>query len=183
MRHLLFLLISTLAAAAVCWLAGFAMFLWQLPSQSEQYSHPAVVDGIVILTGGSLRIDEGIELLEQQAAGKLLISGVGEGVTLNEILNTLDRKLPPDVVERIEIGHEARDTHGNAEEAEEWVRKNNIHSLIMVTAYYHEPRAMMEFRHKLAGVKIYPHPVFPEAGGGLRVLVQEYHKMIYHWWL
>lgn len=182
-RRAAFLLISCMVSALVCWLAGFAVFLWQLPSKSEQYSHPAVVDGIVILTGGSLRIDEGIELLEQQAAGRLLISGVGAGVKKSEILNTIDRKLPPELVDRIELGHEARDTRGNAQETREWVERNHISSLILVTAYYHEQRAMMEFRQEISGVKIYSHPVFPDSGGSLRVLLQEYHKTIYHWWI
>ena len=42
------------------------------------------------------------------------------------------------------------------------MRRESFASLRLVTAGYHMPRSLLEFRRALPGVRIVPHPVFPE---------------------
>ena len=46
---------------------------------------------------------------------------------------------------KIELGRKAKNTIENAIETEEWIRKNNIKSIRLVTSSYHIPRSMQEF--------------------------------------
>ena len=66
------------------WLAGLVWF-------AERVSHLApqagATDAIVVLTGGSERVAEGVALLAGGSARLLFVSGVPEGVTGEAILN------------------------------------------------------------------------------------------------
>ncbi|MEN9754359.1 MAG: hypothetical protein RLZ07_741, partial [Pseudomonadota bacterium] len=46
---------------------------------------------------------------------------------------------------------------GNAEEAAAWARERNYTSLAVVTAGFHLPRAMLEFRAILPMMDLYPY--------------------------
>ena len=82
----------------------------------------------------------------------------------------------------------ADNTRGNAEETADWIRREKIISIRIVTASYHMPRSLLEFHQVLpAGITIIPHPVFP--GGflteswwrdvnALKLAISEYHKYL-----
>jgi uncharacterized SAM-binding protein YcdF (DUF218 family) len=135
------------------YLAGFLFFLARLPVA------PANVhaDGIVALTGGDARLDKAVALLEHGAGQRLLVSGV-DMETQKETLGRMSEGGP-----RFnccaDIGYAAEDTHGNAEEAAEWVREHKFKSLIIVTARYHMPRALREFAFAMPDVALTPYPV------------------------
>src|SRR5688500_18326125 len=63
--------------------AGFVWFVWRVPD------HEPVLDGkadaIVVLTGGSSRVIDGIELLAAGRGQRLLISGVHRATNTGEI--------------------------------------------------------------------------------------------------
>ena len=65
-----------------------------------------------------------------------------------------------------------------------WVQHYDIRSLIVVTAFYHMPRALTELRRVLPGVALYPDPVLTPHSGGigrvvtLRLIVEEYTKYL-----
>jgi uncharacterized SAM-binding protein YcdF (DUF218 family) len=87
---------------------------------------------------------------------------------------------------RVTLGRGATSTHGNAEEAAAWVRDNHVRSLIVVTASYHMPRAMVEMARALPGVRLYAAPVFPPdfrllSWHGARLVAQEYMKLVAAW--
>jgi uncharacterized SAM-binding protein YcdF (DUF218 family) len=42
------------------------------------------------------------------------------------------------------------------------MRDQGFKSLRLVTANYHMPRSLLEFRHAMPDLEIVPHPVFPE---------------------
>ena len=81
------------------------------------------------------------------------------------------------------IGRDALTTHGNARETAAWVRTRPIHSLIVVTAFYHMPRALAELRRVLPDVTLYPDPVLMPRHGGighlvtLRLMAEEYTQV------
>jgi uncharacterized SAM-binding protein YcdF (DUF218 family) len=167
---------------ALLWLAGFAIYLGIVFAASPPNPMPRA-DGIVALTGGDERIATGLQLLAAENAPKLLISGAGAGTYLGDFTDddaaaaTLDAR-------DITLGHAADSTHGNALEAAGWAHAHHMHSLIVVTADYHMPRAMLEMRRALPGVRLIPDPVRPPAMrklaslATLRLLAGEYSKYL-----
>jgi uncharacterized SAM-binding protein YcdF (DUF218 family) len=145
--------------AALLWAAGFLWFTHALPSTVDDPD--ARTDAIVVLTGGRLRIDEGLALLAQGKGKRLLVSGVHAGVTLSEILH-LSPETPDWAQCCVDLGYAADNTLGNAQETARWMRKHDFHSLRLVTAGYHMPRALLELRHVFPEATIVPHPVFPQ---------------------
>ncbi len=100
-------------------------------------------DAIVVLTGGYLRIDQAVGLLESGVGKRLLISGVNPNTSADDI-----RKLAraPEALFNccVDIGREALDTIGNASETAAWVRKHGYNRVLVVTNNYHMPRSLME---------------------------------------
>jgi len=172
------------AVAAVAWLAGFAWFVHAIPT--EVADHDQATDAIVVLTGGSLRVQSGLALLAAGKAKKLFVSGVYHGVDVSELLR-VSRQSPESVACCIALGHAAESTFGNALETASWMRAEGFRSLRLVTANYHMPRSLLEFSRALPGVVIVPYPVFPEASREQRwwarpasfgLLVGEYGKFL-----
>ena len=148
--------------AASIWFVGFLWFVVQISSLTPPPAPKA--DGIVVLTGGSGRVAEGLKLLQAGAAKKLLISGVHRDVDMNELLAAaapeLDAPVSPDLAACcITLGYMAPTTGGNALEADAWARGEKFRSLIVVTAQYHLPRALLEFHRALPGVELVPYPL------------------------
>ncbi|HJS88024.1 MAG TPA: YdcF family protein, partial [Acetobacteraceae bacterium] len=89
---------------------------------------------------------------------------------------------PAPLAQRVTLGSGAASTHGNAEEIAAWARANRLRSLIVVTAFYHMPRALAEIGRALPDVTLYPASVSPaRAGdgiGGVRLLAEEYTKYL-----
>jgi uncharacterized SAM-binding protein YcdF (DUF218 family) len=141
------------------WFAGFLWFVGKLPGEVADPLRRT--DAIVVLTGGSGRVRRGLDLLADKRAAKLFVSGVYRGVDVAELLR-VSQRAPEELSCCVALGHEAETTHGNAIETAQWVRDNGFASLRLVTAAYHMPRSMMEFRRLMPGVEIVPHPVFPE---------------------
>lgn len=141
---------------------GFAAFVLTLPG-----APPAApeAEGIVVLTGGDERIDVALRLLEEKHAGRLLISGLHAAtgrVALQRQHPT--RSAAFDCC--VDLGWAARDTPGNATEIARWARAHGYRSLIVVTASYHMPRALLELDAQLGDVTLIPYPVTPGAIAG-----------------
>ena len=115
-------------------------------------------DAIIVLTGGANRINAGLDLLDEQRASYLFISGTDQRVTTEKLLSiwgkTTDK--PPCCVV---LGYKAKNTKQNATEAYEWIKDNNIKSIILVTSYYHMPRAKIEFFKTLEDTNVTVYPV------------------------
>ena len=145
-------------------------------------------DAIVVLTGGSGRLDLGVDLLAEDRAHRLFISGVFPGTDIRQLL-TLVRDAPQRLADRIDVG-EAIDTIGNATETATWMTNQGYDSLRLVTAGYHMPRSLLEFRRALPSATIIPHPVFPAHvkqkewwawPGTASLFASEYNKLILAW--
>ena len=144
---------------------GFAISLVQhfvltLPTQTR--SAPEA-DGIIVLTGGQARLDAGLELLSQSRISDLLLTGVGAGIT-KPIIAQSYRLSSTDMANLnccIELEFAAKDTKGNARAARRWIDEKAHGSIILVTAHYHMPRALLEFKQALPDITIIPHPVIP----------------------
>ena len=155
-RHLLAWCVLT---ASLCWAAGFLVFMEALPKTPKGDLVPT--DAVVVLTGGSLRVETGLQLLENGYAERLFVSGVHRGIDVAELIRVAERR-PGRLECCITLGHNATDTIGNAIETAEWVAQHNIGTLRLVTAGYHMPRSLLELSARMPDVTILPHPVFPE---------------------
>jgi uncharacterized SAM-binding protein YcdF (DUF218 family) len=165
--------------ATVLWLAGLAAFANGIHGQSRIAPARRSADAIIVLTGGPDRVNTGFDLLAKNIAGDLFISGVGSNVTLEQLLALWRQKAGAVPVCCVTLGHEAQNTAQNADETRAWVENNNIHSAYLVTADYHMPRALLEFRRALPGLKVHPYPV-PSHANGLMIL-GEYGKTVLVW--
>jgi uncharacterized SAM-binding protein YcdF (DUF218 family) len=175
---------SIIAATFVAFLSGFAAFLFSL-DRSERDPGSAT-DGIVALTGGSQRIGDAIDLLAKGFAGRLLITGVNERTSRDEIarLNPSQRRL---VECCVDLDYRARNTIGNAVETRRWAERNGFRSLIIVTSNYHMPRTLAELDHVLPEARKVPYAVVThtvDAGAWwhnlatARLLLAEYAKYV-----
>jgi uncharacterized SAM-binding protein YcdF (DUF218 family) len=149
-------LISLVLAAL--FVGGLVRFVHLIPGAVADPD--SVTDAIVVLTGGSLRLDSGLQLLAARKAQRLFVSGVHPGVEVGELLRASGEE-PARVACCIALGHDASSTLGNAQETAAFVRANAIRSLRLVTASYHMPRSLLEFARAMPGIAIVPNPVFP----------------------
>ncbi len=117
------------------------------------------VDAIVVLTGGSGRLDAGLDLLGARNAPRLFVSGVYKGMEVRQLL-TLSEKGRSHLEPLIAIGN-AENTLENAAETARWTVGKDIKSVRLVTAAYHMPRSLLEFNNAMPSIKVIPNPVFP----------------------
>ncbi|KLN62378.1 hypothetical protein WH96_02405 [Kiloniella spongiae] len=173
----------TVAVLLSCVL-GFFWFATNLPEEVTNDTEAA--DVIVVLTGGSDRINTGLDLLELGTAKKLFISGVYKGVEVQELLR-LSQRAPKNLECCVKLGYQADDTRGNALESQNWIEEEGYSSLRLVTAAYHMPRSLLEFRNAMPNIKILPHPVFPQHvkqkdwwlwPGSMTLILSEYVKFL-----
>ncbi|KQT53968.1 MULTISPECIES: YdcF family protein [unclassified Aureimonas] len=164
---------------------GFVRFAQEV----AELSTPARVeraDGIVVLTGGAMRLDQAIGLLKEGRAERLLISGVNPetGIAALSRLTGTDRALFDCCVD---LDYDALNTIGNAEMTGRWARSRGFDELILVTSDYHMPRTLMTFDRFAHVPVIRPYPVARAdlwtghsvpSGLGLKVLVTEYAKLL-----
>lgn len=169
---------------STAWASGLMRFAAAIPSA---VADPGTrTDAIVVLTGGSERLATGVSLLSRGLAQRVFVSGVHPDVDARAMLNAAGGA-GPELIDRIEAGHGARDTAGNASETAAWIRGHGYRSLRLVTASYHMPRSLLEFRHVLPDAVVIPHPVFPEnvkqrswwfQPGTAALIISEYNKYL-----
>ncbi|HEY9056744.1 MAG TPA: YdcF family protein [Aurantimonas sp.] len=178
--------VAALGLAVFGYLAGGFL---RFTEEVSLLSRPDLVDsadGIVVLTGGALRIDQAIDLLKDGRGRRLLISGVNPGTSAD----TLARMTSTDLAWFeccVDIDRAALNTVGNAEIASRWAREHGFEDLILVTSDYHMPRSLREFERIDTLRSITPYAVQRDDlwptnqlpnGLGARVLVSEYIKLV-----
>jgi uncharacterized SAM-binding protein YcdF (DUF218 family) len=177
-----------LKLAVLCGVAivlGFFAFVWLLPSEEITLTRDA--DGIVVLTGGTSRVSDSLELLAAGRSKRLLITGVNAGTTLADIAreNPGYRRY---LTCCVDLDYSAQNTLGNAVEARRWAIDRGFHSLIIVTSAYHMPRALAELAHQLPDVTLVPFPVVSDRlriepwwsnGATTRLVLSEYLKFLF----
>jgi uncharacterized SAM-binding protein YcdF (DUF218 family) len=177
-----FVLMLALGAAALAF--GFVLFAVFVTRDDATGWDKA--DGIVVLTGGDNRIETGAKLMAEGRAKRMLISGVNRKVSREEMQHLLgiDKQIFNCCVD---LGYEALDTVGNADETRTWAISNGYTKLIIVTSRYHMPRSLAELALVMPRVTLLPYAVtprkFPEAAWWLhpattRVLLSEYLKFL-----
>ena len=140
------------------WAVGLWAFAGRVAS-STPAPDPDPADAIVALTGAStVRIEAAVELLEEGLGRRLLISGVNREATRNQVRATLTAAGRAfDCC--VDLGFQAENTRGNARETADWAAFHHYRTLIVVTADYHMPRAILELRAAMPDVRLDPYPV------------------------
>jgi uncharacterized SAM-binding protein YcdF (DUF218 family) len=143
-------------------------------------------DAIVVLTGGYQRIDQAVELLKKGAGKRLLISGVHPATTPRQI-RRMTQASPELFSCCVDIGYDAIDTIGNAEEATNWIHAKGYKSVLVVTNNYHMPRSLAELAYVDPETQFIPFPVvnsdlknsnwFTDPNA-VRVMLAEYAKVL-----
>lgn len=144
------------------------------------------VDAIVALTGGGgARIRQALTLLEQDHAGRLLISGVHPDTSVGDLQRLTGRG--GDIFACcVDIGRVATTTRGNALEIAEWVAKNGYRRVVIVTSDFHMPRSLVEIETQVPDVELVAYPVSSQRertpiwldGKRLRKVSVEYVKYV-----
>jgi uncharacterized SAM-binding protein YcdF (DUF218 family) len=155
------------------WGAGLFAFASRIVA-STPAPEPAHADGIVALTGSSsVRIEAAVQLLEDGKAARLLVSVAHD---FGRAFNCC-----------VDLGFRAANTQGNAQETANWAAYHGYRSLIVVTADYHMPRAILELQAAMPRVALHPYPVVTSTvdarrwwrnQGDARRLVVEYCKYL-----
>jgi uncharacterized SAM-binding protein YcdF (DUF218 family) len=142
---------------------------------------------VVALTGRSTaRLKEGMDLLLQRKGRRLLISGVNPAATREDIRDVT--KAYNRIYDCcVDLGWRAEDTVGNAEETAAWARSKGYRRLIVVTADFHMPRALLELRAMMPEAEFIAHPVATEqldarrwdrSHRTARFMIAEYNKYL-----
>lgn len=140
------MILRLFAFAALLYALGFALFGVTLGKPAPADSRETA--GIVVLTGGSGRIEQAADRLAEGKAERLLIAGADPLVTQADIIGRLEGK--QELVECcVDLGSESVDTRSNAEEARRWLEKHEYDELRLVTSDWHMRRAAYEFRREL----------------------------------
>lgn len=178
--------LAALMIVAMVWAVGLLAFASRV-DHATPAPEPAPADGIVTLTGSSvIRLEEATKLLEQGKGKRLLVSGVNRQASREDILG-VTKAVKPIYDCCVDLGFQAADTVGNAKETAEWARAKSYDSLILVTADFHMPRAMLELRAAMPEAKVTPYPVATESldaanwwrtERGARLMVLEYSKYL-----
>ena len=122
---------------------------------------------IVILTGGTNRIKDGLKIINkfdksQKYNFKILVSGTGKGFTKNSLIKQIGPNFNPKYIECcIYLDSVSKNTFTNAIETSKWAKRNDIQEFILITSNYHMPRAILEFKNIMPNHKIYTFPITP----------------------
>jgi uncharacterized SAM-binding protein YcdF (DUF218 family) len=177
-------LVAVLAVVFVAAAVGFVGFLSQLRGAETRPERKA--DGIVVLTGGSSRVSDAMELLAGGYGQRLLISGVHPTNAASDI----SRSLPDNQSLLnccVDLDRSAVNTRSNAAETRRWAHERGFKSLIVVTSNYHMPRAIVELSHAMPDIALIPYAVVGDkwrdepwwtSGATVRLLLSEYVKYV-----
>lgn len=153
-------LLRSLAALALGWSAGLLWFTLSLPGPA-----PLAIrtDAVVVLTGGQGRLARGLEVLDEGAAPRMLISGVAPATSAAMIAEAAG--IPLSRLGTTDLGYGAIDTRSNAEETVSWLRRRSATSVRVVTSSAHMRRALLELSRVLPeSIRVVPDAVPHQMG-------------------
>lgn len=163
--HPLKTLLKIIGILAFLWFVGFMVFIYSI--QKKPLDRETKTDAIVVWTGWNCRITTGIELLSENLAPKLFISGIKGGypyLPLDRCRSDYGKSmnLQSEMIRlqhQIYLGPQALSTVGNALETAKWIKEQDVKSVRLVTTAIHMPRSLKEFQRECPDITIIPHPV------------------------
>ena len=161
-----------IALGLLAYLIGYALFAVLLPRPAGEER----TEAIVVLTGGSGRLDRGFELMQRGLSRQMLISGVARTVRAEELIAAY--QVEPRLFDCcITLGREAFDTRSNADEVAHWLDRRHVRSIRLVTNDLHMRRAQYELSKRVGPeIAIVPDAVPTEAD--FQAIFVEYNKYL-----
>ena len=152
---------------------GFVLFAVTLGRPAGEDT--VKTDAVVVITGGTGRLQHGFRALEQGKAKRMLIAGADPAVTKADLVELGG---PARWVRCcVDLGSESVDTRSNAEEAQRWLASRGFKSFRLITSDWHMRRARYEFRKVLGpGYDVIPDAVRTEPR--FLTLFGEYNKYV-----
>jgi len=166
-------------------IAGLQHFALTLPKDTKIKQ---ITDGLIVTTGGQARIEKGAQLIARGQAKRMLITGVGKGISKQMLSHNLSSEARDMLICCADLDAVAMDTIGNAHAAKQWAIKHKLASLTLVTADYHMPRAYLLFKKTMPERLIIPHPVIThdlgrdewyKTAAAVKLFGREYLKYLY----
>lgn len=147
------------------YIGGFVVFAFNLNFKDTAPNQPT--DAIIVLTGETKRITEGIKELAKGHSNKLFISGIHRQSSLEKVIDkTISDLQKTNLLKNSRDGLKAKISTGRAEntienglESARWIKQNNIQSIRLITSYYHMPRSRLIFDKYIPNIEIIEHPV------------------------
>lgn len=171
MHKILKALTLTGYVAAFGYVVLLIQFAMLLPQQSKPL--PSQVDGVVVFTGGSNRIETALSLLEDGLNVPVLISGVHPAVQEDDLL----KEVTNSNLSYITLDYKSLSTRDNAQMTKQWANANDLKKVGVITSHYHMPRSLLYLKRANLTQTIHPMAVFPERMP-ISFLVREFHKYL-----
>jgi len=153
---------------AFCLFVFDAVFYTNIPNAS--------CDNVVVLTGGKGRIPYALKTVNINKSKNIFISGVYQKTTLNAILGDKKNENNASFI----LGKDAKNTSENAIEINNWITKNEIKKILLITSDYHMRRSILEIKHINKELEIIPYSTKSSFNFNfLMNCIKEFHKTIY----
>lgn len=162
-----------IAFSFIGWFLGLIWFAVFLPRPTDLQLR---TDAVVVLTGAPGRFQRALDVLEQDKAKRMLVSGVDPSVRRSELEVAMNI---PKRLSRccVDLDKASVDTISNARETARWIAGHDFRSVRLVTSDWHLRRAQLELRHSLGnGVQIVGDAVPSQPS--LTQLFKEYNKLL-----
>lgn len=166
------MIVRAFAMLALVYALGFLWFAAALP----QPIAGGRTDAVVVPTGGPGRIDRGLEILREEDAQAMLVTGVDREVKPREF--AAEYKISGQTMECcVTLGFAAVDTRSNATETAAWMKERGYRSLRLVTTDWHMRRAARELAFALPDDVAILRDAVPSRPK-LGILFLEYNKLL-----
>ena len=166
------MIVRFVAFVVLLYALGFLVFAVTLPGPAARQR----TDAVIVPTGGSGRIDRGLEVLREGYADTLFVSGVDPEVTVEEFADQF-AVAPREMECCVTLGYLAVDTRSNAGETAQWLSDNEARSVRIVTTDWHMRRVVSEMRDALPeGTPVVTDAV--RSSPDLGQLFLEYNKLL-----
>lgn len=172
-----FIKLAKFLKVSLCiWLIGLMVFIFSVPGNEI-----GNIDVVVVLTGGSDRLNEGFKIFKESKAQWMLISGIGEGVKKSDFKRYFTKyQINP---EQVVLGGTASDTVGNAFEAKMFMQLHEMNKLLLLTSKYHLLRSSIVFSLEIPEVDIKHYGMLPnnysaKPWRNIGLVISEYNKTI-----
>jgi uncharacterized SAM-binding protein YcdF (DUF218 family) len=161
-----------LALLVLLWVIGFLWFAIALPQPAAAER----TDAVVVLTGGEGRIARGLHVLRKGWSRRLLVSGVDREVKPLEF--AAEYRVEPALMACcVALGFQSVDTRSNAAETAQWIARNRIRSVRLITTDWHMRRSATEFGGRLPDDVAVIEDAVPSRPS-FRILFLEYNKLL-----